>query len=124
MTLAAPDIKALVEGDHEDVFGVLGPHVVDTAGAVAVVVRALLPQARRVRVMPVLGDRAPRAMEPVHPAGLFEAIFPDVRRPFAYRLEVSDGRGALAMVEDPYRFPSTLSEFDRHLLAEGTHYGA
>src|SRR5919106_5792291 len=123
MTLAAWEIKALMEGDHEDVFGVLGPHVVETAGAVGVAVRALLPQASRVRVIPVLGDLAPRAMEPVHPAGLFEAIFPDVRRPFAYRLEVGDGQGAIAMVEDPYRFPSTLGEFDRHLLAEGTHYG-
>src|SRR5919106_560787 len=124
MTLAAWEIKALMEGDHEDVFGVLGPHVVETAGAVGVAVRALLPQASRVRVIPVLGDLAPRAMDPVHPAGLFEAIFPDVGRPFAYRLEVSNGQGAIAMVEDPYRFPSTLSEFDRHLLAEGTHYGA
>src|ERR671919_322099 len=64
MTLAAWEIKALVEGDHEDVFGVLGPHVVETAlAAVAVAVRALLPQASRVRVIPVLGDLAPRAME-------------------------------------------------------------
>ena len=42
---------------------------------------------------------------------------------FAYRLEVTrDGR--VTEIEDPYRFPSLLSDFDRHLLAEGTHYRA
>ena len=31
-----------------------------------------------------------------------------------------DGSGA--EVDDAYRFPSTLSDYDRHLLGEGTHY--
>ncbi len=124
MALADREITALVEGDCEDVFGVLGPHLVQTGNGAALAVRALLPQASGVRVIPALADREPRAMERVHPAGLFEAIFPDERQMFAYRLEVCDGQGAVAVVEDAYRFPSTLSEFDRHLLAEGTHYGA
>jgi 1,4-alpha-glucan branching enzyme len=122
--LAAREIDALVEGVHEDVFGVLGPHAVPTSTGVAVAVRALLPQADSVRVIPAAAGREPRPMQRLHPAGFFEAVFPDESRIFAYRLEVRDGPGAVAVVEDPYRFPSTLSEFDRHLLAEGTHYAA
>jgi 1,4-alpha-glucan branching enzyme len=121
VTLAAGEIKALVDGEHEDVFGVLGPHVVGLAGGPGVVVRALLPDADTVQVIPVGSSREPRAMERVHPAGLFEAVFADQPEPFAYRLRVTGGDGATVTLEDPYRFSSTLSDYDRHLLAEGTH---
>ncbi len=121
MPLSAGEIKALVEGGHEDVFAVLGPHVV---GARDVVVRAFLPHATAVRVIPTSSAVPPRSMDPLHPAGVFEAVFPDVRDTFAYRLEITEGGGATVEIEDPYRFPSMLSEYDRHLLAEGTHYEA
>ena len=77
MTLAASDIKAIVEAGHEDVFAVLGPHVVDTRAGAAVAVRAFLPDADTARVVPVDAGREPRPMERLHPAGLFEAVFPD-----------------------------------------------
>src|SRR4029434_6392672 len=56
-------------------------------------------------------------------AGFFETVLPDRRDVFAYRLEVTRD-GHITEIEDPYRFPSLLSAFDRHLLAEGTHYRA
>src|SRR5918996_372761 len=124
MMLSAWESKALVEGEHEDVFGVLGPHVVQLQGGPGVVVRALLPDADAARVVPLGSSREPRAMERVHPAGLFEAVFADQHELFAYRLQVTDGEGAAVEIEDAYRFPSTLSEYDRHLLAEGTHENA
>jgi 1,4-alpha-glucan branching enzyme len=124
MTLAAGEIKALVDGEHEDVFSLLGPHVVEGRGGPAVAVRALLPGAAAVRVLPRAPGPEPVDMARVHPAGLFEAVVPDQRAPFPYRLELRGADGALEETEDPYRFPSTLSDFDRHLLAEGTHYAA
>jgi 1,4-alpha-glucan branching enzyme len=124
MTLPASEIKAVVEGEHRDVFGVLGPHVVRLSGGLAVVVRAFLPGAEAAHVVPLDAGGEPWAMERVHPAGLFEAVFAGRGETFAYRLRVSDGHGAGLEVEDPYRFPSTLSEYDRHLLAEGTHENA
>src|SRR6185503_1784144 len=39
-----------------------------------------------------------------------------------YRLRLVDGAGRARDIEDPYRFPSTLSDYDLHLLGEGTHY--
>jgi 1,4-alpha-glucan branching enzyme len=124
VTLTAAERDALVRGEHDDVFRVLGPHAMETTNGVALVVRAFLPDARAVRVRPRDGRPGTRAMERVHEAGLFEAVFAGQRDPFAYRLEVEDGHGATVELEDPYRFPSTLSDYDRHLLAEGTHYGA
>jgi 1,4-alpha-glucan branching enzyme len=122
--LPADEVMALVRGEHDDVFRVLGPHDEQTGDGAAVVVRAFIPDARAVRVLPGDPGQTARAMERVHEAGLFEAVFPGQRAPFAYRLEVDDGPGGVAAREDPYRFPSVLSDYDRHLLAEGTHYGA
>jgi 1,4-alpha-glucan branching enzyme len=124
MTLPAGAIKALVDAEHEDVFGVLGPHVVETPAGSAVAIRAFLPDAAAAQVIPAASGPEPRGMERVDPAGLFEAVFPDRHELFPYRLETTDGAGGRMEVEDPYRFPSTLSDYDRHLLGEGTHYHA
>jgi 1,4-alpha-glucan branching enzyme len=121
MTLDTHAIRAVVEGEHRDPFAVLGPHRVQTPDGAAVAVRAMLPGAAAVRV---LYDGAPPVpMQQLHPAGLFEAVLPKPPEPFAYRLEVTRD-GHVTEIDDPYRFPSLLSDFDRHLLAEGTHYRA
>ena len=110
MTLPARELEALVQGEHEDVFAVLGPHAARTPDGDGVVVRAFLPEVDEARVVPRDARRGPRRMERVHPVGLFEAVFPGEPQAFSYRLEVLDGRDATAMLEDPYRFPSTLSD--------------
>src|SRR5262245_8547960 len=121
MTLDTEAIHAIVDGEHGDPFAVLGPHRVQTPDGTAVVVRAIVPGATAVRVLPT--DAPPAPMERLHAAGLFETVVPDRPEPFAYRLEVTQN-GGVTEIEDPYRFPSLLSDFDRHLLAEGTHYRA
>jgi 1,4-alpha-glucan branching enzyme len=124
VTLTSREIQTLVEGDHGDPFGVLGPHRVSLDGTPAVAVRAFRPAAATARVLPADATPAPRAMARVHPEGLFEAVFPGLDRPFPYRLAVEDARGQVTVREDPYRFPSTLGDLDLHLLGEGTHYRA
>src|SRR5262249_38548115 len=121
MTLDPNAIRAVVDGEHDDPFAVLGPHRVQTPDGTAVAVRAMVPGAAAVRVLPA--GAPPTPMERLHPAGFFETVLPDRREPFAYRLEVTRN-GHVIEIEDPYRFPSLLSDFDRHLLAEGTHYRA
>jgi 1,4-alpha-glucan branching enzyme len=126
----APGVLALVRGEHGDPFAILGLHPlgtledepVDSAGGLAV--RAFLPTAESVRVLPAVGGPPPRGMIRLHPDGFFEARFPGVHERFAYRLEVRDRAGRVTEIEDPYRFPSTLSDFDLQLLGEGTHYQA
>jgi 1,4-alpha-glucan branching enzyme len=119
-TLSAPDVEALVQGRHGDPFSVLGPHVVDDGGIPALVIRAFLPGAEDARIVPA--DGAPAAtMVRVHAEGLFEAAFPGRATTLRYRLHVREAPGREREIEDPYRFPPTLSDFDRLLLAEGTH---
>src|SRR5262249_59525602 len=119
MTLATEAICALVEGEHGDPFAVLGPHRVQTPLGAAVAVRAMLPGATAVRVVPA--GASPLPMERLHPAGLFETVLPARSELFAYRLEVTRD-DLVTVIDDPYRFPSLLSDFDRYLLPQGPHY--
>jgi 1,4-alpha-glucan branching enzyme len=123
-TLSKPIIKAIVRGEHRDPFAVLGPHVVERDGHDVVAVRAFVPDAYRVVVVPRAVDVPAQVMTRVHPAGLFEAVFAERREPFLYEVEIEDGAGAIRRREDPYRFSSTLGDLDLHLLGEGTHYRA
>src|SRR5256714_1311475 len=119
--LDAEAIRAVVEGEHGDPFAVLGPHRVQTPDGAAVAVRAIVPGAAAVRVLPA--DPPPIPMERLHPTGFFETVLPDRHDPFPYRLEGTRD-GHITEIEAPFRFPALPSDFDRPLLAEGTHYRA
>src|SRR5689334_10069396 len=87
MMLDADAVLAVVEGRHGDPFAVLGPHRVQTTDGAAVAVRAIVPGATAVRVVPA--DSPPTSMERLHPVGFFEAVLSDRPDLFAYRLEVT-----------------------------------
>jgi len=113
-------ITAIVEGHHGAPFDILGLHPLDEARPAGWVIRAFLPQAQAVSVK--RGEHL-TPMERVHPEGFFEAIFPNDTAPFNYQLQITDDPpGLLYIVDDPYRFPPVLTEYDLHLFAEGTHY--
>ena len=122
--LPAADVDALVRGRHADPFAVLGPHACRDGGATALAIRVFLPGVVAVEVRPQEPGVSPRKMERLHPDGLYEAIFPERAAPFRYRLAITEAPGRVREIEDPYRFPSTLSDFDRLLLGEGTHHQA
>jgi len=65
MTLDPHAIRAVVEGEHGDSFAVLGPHRVQTPDGAALAVRAIVPGATAVRVLPA--DAPPTPMERLHP---------------------------------------------------------
>jgi 1,4-alpha-glucan branching enzyme len=113
-TISPAAIDAIIGAYHGAPFDVLGPHPVP--GGVAV--RAFLPQAGQVAVVI---DGRPAAMTRVHPEGFFEAVIPDASLPLAYQLEIDPGDGRPYRIHDTYAFLPTLTDFDAHLLAEGTH---
>jgi 1,4-alpha-glucan branching enzyme len=118
MSLPREVIHALVTGEHGDPFAVLGPHPGPDG---MVTVRAFVPDAREVSVIPLESGTGSQSLVPIHPAGLWEAAVP-AGWPFAYRLRIIDGHGGGHEIDDPYRFPPTLTDYDLHLLGEGTHY--
>ncbi|MBS1116315.1 MAG: glgB, partial [candidate division NC10 bacterium] len=123
-TLSSAIVNDVVRGECGDPFAVLGPHALREGGRDGVAIRAFLPQATQASIVPADPAVPPQPMTSLHPAGLFEAKVFDRPEPFAYRLEIRDSGGATRRCDDPYRFPSTLSDFDLHLLGEGTHYRA
>ena len=124
-TLDAGSMAAVAGGYFSAPFDVLGIHPITIAGRPGVVVRTFQPQAASVAV-----QREQRAfpMRRVHPEGVFEAVFPGERQFFSYRLAVTlpgtpeAPAGPTHEIDDPYRFPPVLTDFDLHLLGEGNHF--
>ncbi|MFT4189948.1 MAG: 1,4-alpha-glucan branching protein GlgB [Comamonas sp.] len=115
--LAPHAVQALLAGHHADPFAVLGPHRIGAGW----VVRALLPGAVAVAVLPPRGAAValPRLAD-----GLFAGAVPGLGEKDgeaeAYRLRIDWG-SHVAEAEDAYRFAPLLGDIDAWLLAEGTH---
>ncbi len=122
-TLAA-EIELILRAEHADPFRVLGPQPVGVRGEKKLAIRAFVPRAREVSV--VLRDGAVHAAARIHPDGFFEAVVPFsdaiLGSAGSYRLRIVEEDGATREIQDPYDFPPLLSDFDLHLLGEGTHY--
>ena len=113
------EIEAIVNGSHSDAFGVLGPHPVHRRKTASWEVRAFLPQAAEAEVL-LNGVAYP--MKTVNPAGLFFASLGGTPHP--YRLRLKTHEGETSEIEDPYRFPLLLTDFELHLFGEGTNFEA
>ncbi len=119
-TAPVEEIAQIVRAEHGDPFHVLGMHRVEVQGKAGVAVRAFLPHALNAWVARGPGGSEAVPLQRIHADGFFEAVFSGETNLFAYRLRTEDG--GLHEFEDPYRFPPVLSDFDLHLLAEGTHH--
>ena len=116
-------VGQLVDGNHENPFELLGPHMVEVSGRKALAVRAYLPHTEQAWVVDGAHEIT-RPMRRIHPAGLFEAICPPVEeksRP-NYKLRIAENGGDKKDMHDPYAFPHLLSDYDLHLMGEGTHW--
>jgi 1,4-alpha-glucan branching enzyme len=121
----AAAIERFLRGEHSDPFQLLGAHATVQDSKPGIAVRAFLPHAAEAAVLPGAASkgaaRTPLPMRRIHPEGFFEAYIPDAEQPFAYRLRVTRNDGNTTIIEDPYRFPPLLTEFDLHLINEGNH---
>ncbi len=106
----APAARDIIAGRHADPFSYLGPHSENGA----TVVRAYLPNAQRVVAV---GDSGEHELKQIDPAGLFTGPLDGSQH---YRLRARFGDVEVEL-EDPYRFPPVLSDYDLYLLGEGNH---
>jgi len=109
----SPEAIAVIEGRHADPFRYLGPQVEDGRP----VLRVFIPDAMRITALWTTGRETP--LTKIHPSGLFSGDCADID--IRYRLRV-EFEGAIVEIEDPYRFPPLLTDYDLHLLAEGSHF--
>src|ERR1700736_4444452 len=111
MTKLSAEAYAIVEGRHSDPFHYLGLH---TEGD-RTVVRAFLPEASRVEAIGEHGESAELAR--IHDAGLFAGAMPNASKRYQLRARFGD---TVVELDDPYRFPPILTDFDLYLMGEGT----
>ena len=115
------EIEKIVHSAYQDPFEILGAHVIKWAGKECVAVRAFLPDAAGVAVVDSRSGRE-YPMKRLHKDGFFEAVIRDKAEVFPYRLKKTNESGGADIIIDPYIFLPVLSDFDLHLMAEGTHY--
>jgi 1,4-alpha-glucan branching enzyme len=126
-------VDALVEGRNRDPFSLLGPHVDEDGPPV---VRTFQPAAQSVELRLVATGALVR-MAKRHSAGIFEVrLKPDATTATAtgpptatatdlrpdYRLRITFAPDHVLEIDDPYRYGRVLTDFDLHLLGEGTHH--
>jgi 1,4-alpha-glucan branching enzyme len=121
VAMTAAEMEAIIGGYHGDAFSVLGPHPINNVKKDAGwIIRAFLPQASSARLLLEAGT-APVPMKKVHPDGLYTAEFTGqpALAGHPYLIEIEQWHGGTSVIEDPYRFPPIITEFDLHLHGEG-----
>ena len=119
------DIALLLRAENRDPFRILGPHFAEKGDSKQVVVRGLFPRASEAFVAV---DGYPNLIQArrMSPEGLFEAVVPIFQElpvsPTRYRWSVRESGQPETELYDTYAFPPLLSDFDLHLMGEGTHY--
>lgn len=103
---------------YGDPFTILGMHPSDVSG---VFIRVCYPGAEKIEVLSYEEEETLATMNRIHEYGLFQANFPNIKEFFKYKLRIFFTGGHSYVTEDPYRFQPILTDFDIHLLCEGTH---
>jgi 1,4-alpha-glucan branching enzyme len=118
-------LERVLHGHHHDPFEALGAHIIQIKGEPAVAIRALLPFAEQVWIIPSDDDqsgRHPVQMTRMEGTDFFEAQFPGERQIFRYELRALEKDGVTRQGADPYSLPPVLGDLDLLLFNEGNHY--
>ncbi len=116
--------QRLVSATEWDPFSVLGPHRGESTDSSGVCIRAFLPEAAEVVVLPGGNGNTPIPMKLVHPDGVFEARWKGDPLGPDYQFRIVDRQGKASQRHDPYAFLPRISDFDLHLFGEGKLYRA
>ncbi|MBF0456295.1 MAG: 1,4-alpha-glucan branching protein GlgB [Nitrospirae bacterium] len=115
-------IDMIVQAVHSDPFAVLGAHPIKFNNNDAIVVRAFLPGVKELFVVRTDKVKKVYAATKIRQEGFFEAIAETVTEIFPYKLKAKYEDDRVREFIDPYTFLPVLTDFDLHLMDEGTHY--
>jgi 1,4-alpha-glucan branching enzyme len=110
-------IRKLLKADYGNPFDFLGPHTVEDH----IIIRAFLPDVKEAWIISDAEDEKHYAMRKIHREGFFEVAI-EGKEPFRYRIRIRTRSNEEKEFHDPYSFPPVLTDFDLHLIGEGTHY--
>ncbi|MDX1763470.1 MAG: 1,4-alpha-glucan branching protein GlgB [bacterium] len=114
------ELALITKGRHGNPFSVLGIHIRGSVPYQAAEIRAFLPEAERAWVVEE-GGGTRHPMVKVDDRGFFLARITG-KSIFAYRLRVQTDEGPEIEFHDPYAFGPVLTDYDLHLIGEGSHY--
>ncbi len=117
-TLTEDEKKAVINAEIFDPFSILGIHKIKINDVDVIVVRTFQPEAKEVFI---LGSKSSEKSVRVHPEGIFEAVFKDIKDFFPYRIKVLWKDSNQSIIDDPYRLPPVINDYDLYLFNEGTH---
>src|SRR5512132_874399 len=99
------EIDRVIYANHNDPFSILGMHKQLVDGSEKLVVRAFLPQARKVSVVDSATGAVVADLPQVRDEGFFAGPIPERKQAFRYRLRLLPyGSEQPSDIEDPYRF--------------------
>src|SRR5271156_2327104 len=118
MILTPDELCSLVELKHQSPHTLLGMHPLgDKSG---LVVRALLPDAKKVEIQPVHEKDKPKfELKRIPNTDVFEGVTKLANSVYAYDLAITDHQGKTRTTRDAYSFLPTLSEADLFLFGKG-----
>ena len=118
MILTDAELESLLEARHRSPHQLLGLHPLGDGSGL--VVRAFLPEAAKVELVPVHEKGKPKIkLQRIHEDGLFEGVTKEANKVYAYELLITDTAGATRRTRDPYSFLPTLGEQDLYLFGQG-----
>jgi 1,4-alpha-glucan branching enzyme len=122
VSLKIEEISAISNGEHGDLFRVLGLHLTEIDGKEKLIVRCFRPDAKSVEVIPESGKAV--ELERLSDEGLFEYQFPRRKNHFEYKLRITPYVGDPYTIVDAYNFGPQISDYDLQLWGEGNHHHA
>ena len=114
--ISKDELNSIVNVDHGNIFAVLGPHKMHNG---SYVVRVYRPESTAIRVIDRHTKQSLGSLNLIHETGLFEGEVALSARDNYQLGVIYDGEEHI--IEDPYRFTSTLNPADVYLFGEGTH---
>ena len=115
--LSKEEMNAVINGDHGNVFAVLGIH--RDKGSKEVFIRTYQPNTKSVELLKKDGSSL-GMMTKLDKRGFYQVNLGQIEN-FPYKFRIENDRGDFYEQEDAYRFSSILGDIDIYLLAEGNH---
>ncbi|MDR0999585.1 MAG: 1,4-alpha-glucan branching protein GlgB [Clostridiales bacterium] len=121
LSIDLDELKEIIDSTHGDPHHILGLHEAVSEKRRLLVGRAFIPQANAITLVDAADPASRYPMIKIHSDGFFEVTIKDRDEWFLYKLEVQ-GYGTSWETYDPYSFSPVMSELDRYLFGQGTHY--
>ncbi len=115
------EIHQIIESNHSNPHNILGMHESTFKSKKIISIRAFIPQAKSITVVNCNSSKS-YEMKKIHIDGFFELNIEDCTQFFKYYFICTGYDGNIWETYDPYSYLPFISEEDRYLFCEGTHY--